>query len=262
MFDERFEAFLADTPRGRQLHYRIRYEVYCRETGFEDARLFPRREEQDHYDAHAHHFLVRHTVTGEWVAAMRLVLPQAGRLPFQDVCPMAADATAGLSTADAAEVSRLCMVEGLRRRGYERSFPYQMVDRSNEKVTELRRRERRLGPQVLMGLLRAAYAYNRERLGFQQWYFLVSPALARVIGGAGIDLVPVGPSCEHRGVRAPYVSDVERSHRDVLASSPEMAEFFNGGPAYRKFSDLGYPEHELPVEHPWRDVSLRSASAG
>jgi len=51
VFDRHFEAFLADTEPARQTHYRLRYQVYCRDTGWEDAARFPDQMERDEHDA-------------------------------------------------------------------------------------------------------------------------------------------------------------------------------------------------------------------
>ncbi len=36
MFDDHFEVFLADTRESKEIHYSIRYQVYCEEMGFEN----------------------------------------------------------------------------------------------------------------------------------------------------------------------------------------------------------------------------------
>jgi N-acyl amino acid synthase of PEP-CTERM/exosortase system len=241
MFDDHFEVFLGDTPRGRQVNYRVRYEVYCRETGFEDARVFPDGEERDHYDRHSVHFLVRHRASEAWVAAMRLVVPEGDGLPFEHACGIPATALP-VPSRDAAEVSRLCMVERFRRRGLERFLPYEAVDRATDGSVVVPY-ERRTGPELLVGLLRAAYGYNRT-LGFRHWYFLVAPALARIIRRTGVGLQPVAPACEHRGLRTPYVSDVEQSRAAILGSGSAAAGFFSREPAYRLFSELGEVEDD------------------
>jgi N-acyl amino acid synthase of PEP-CTERM/exosortase system len=244
MFDEHFEVFVADTPRARQINYRIRYQVYCRETGFEDARVFPNGEECDHYDRQSVHFLVRHRSSGDWVAAMRLVLPERDSLPFEEVCGGQRTGPLPVPVRQSAEVSRLCMVEQFRRRGLERALPYQ-IQGPGHGDNASGEAERRTGPAVTMGLLRAAYAYNR-RLGFRYWYFLVSPPLARILGRVGIGLVPAGPSCEHRGLRTPYYTDVERSQMGILASGTEATEIFAREPAYRLYSELGQATEAEP----------------
>ncbi|MCU0936663.1 MAG: hypothetical protein MUF66_11520, partial [Gammaproteobacteria bacterium] len=54
----------------------------------------------------------------------------------------------------------------------------------------------------------------------------------------GIGLRAVAPACEHRGLRTPYISDVEASHAGIVSSGSAAAAFFQRGPAYRLFSAL------------------------
>lgn len=240
MFDEHFEVFLADTPAARAIHYRIRYEVYCRETGFEDSRDFPDGEERDHYDEHSAHFLVRHRASRDWIAAMRLVLPTQGRLPFADLCPGFGDRSLPVPVAEAAEVSRLCMVEGFRRRGLEHLLPHGLIGAELDGAVRYQP-ERRHGQEILLGLLRAAYFYNRD-VGYRYWYFLVGHPLGRLLRRTGVLLETAGESVEHRGLRVPYVTDIAASYQTVTGASPEVRELFESGrPGYRRFSEIELP---------------------
>ena len=47
MFDERYEVFLADNETARQIHHKVRYQVYCLEEGFEDQNDFDDNQERD-----------------------------------------------------------------------------------------------------------------------------------------------------------------------------------------------------------------------
>src|SRR3569832_697528 len=76
MNKEHFEVVLADDECSRRIHYQLRYQVFCLDTGYEDPDAFPDGEEKDEWDQNAVHFLVRERETQQWVAAMRLVIPQ------------------------------------------------------------------------------------------------------------------------------------------------------------------------------------------
>ena len=64
-FDSNFEVFLADTLEGKQIHYNLRYQVYCDEMGFEDKDSFPDKMESDEWDDNSVHFIVRHRASGQ-----------------------------------------------------------------------------------------------------------------------------------------------------------------------------------------------------
>ena len=128
MFDEYFEAFLADTPEAKAVNYQIRYRVYCLETGYEDPTQYPTEQETDEFDAHSVHFIARPKPTiekpnPEWIAAMRLVVRPFDSLPMNshanvDFGILSAEIARDIKTGDTslcAEVSRMCVVSRFRR---------------------------------------------------------------------------------------------------------------------------------------------------
>ena len=68
MFDNRYEVILADTAEARQIHYNLRYQVYCLEEEFESREAFPDQMERDTWDDNSVHFIVRCKETMEWLA--------------------------------------------------------------------------------------------------------------------------------------------------------------------------------------------------
>ena len=99
-----FEVILADDEWGRQIHYQLRYQVFCFETGYEDPTQFPDGEEKDEWDDEATQFIVRERGSGEWVAAMRLVLPSLQNLPIHDRVPI--EPSLKRDQSQSAEISR------------------------------------------------------------------------------------------------------------------------------------------------------------
>jgi N-acyl-L-homoserine lactone synthetase len=223
MLDEHFEVVFADTESARSIHYRMRYQVYCLERGYEDPGAFPHGEERDEWDGNAAHFMVRHRPTGQWLATLRLVLPRAGCLPVSGHCELPQEVRSKAPVVQAAEISRLCIWPAGRR--LVASVPS-------------------LSSELLTALLRAALDYSREQ-GLRYWYFLISPALARMVRRLCISLTPAGEACELRGRRIPYVTDLERT----LQESETLLGRLERMPAYRRHSELlaenvsGSPAH-------------------
>jgi N-acyl-L-homoserine lactone synthetase len=213
MLDEHFEVVFADTESARSIHYRMRYQVYCLERGYEDPEAYPQGEEYDEWDGNAAHFMVRHRPTGEWLATLRVVMPQGGRLPVIDHCQLPRPVSSGAPLERAAEISRLCIWPAGRR----------MVAAVPS-----------LSSELLTALLGAALDFSREH-GLRYWYFLISPGLARIVRRLCFSLTPAGEPCELRGTRFPYVADVERS---LQQASQIVRERLAGMPAYRRYSDL------------------------
>ena len=68
-FSQHFRLLPANTPELLREVYRMRYEVYCLEMGFERPEQFPDGLERDDYDRRARHCLLQHRATGLYAAA-------------------------------------------------------------------------------------------------------------------------------------------------------------------------------------------------
>jgi N-acyl amino acid synthase of PEP-CTERM/exosortase system len=251
MFDKHFETFLADSDAGKDIHYQLRYQVYCMKMGYEDPTLYPDRKERDEFDDNAVHFIVRRKATGEWLAAMRLVIGPLRDLPINQLARIdltrISEATAGGihgASQWCAEVSRLCVAPGYRRRVHEKNLPYQFSEKERLMPIESASYERRQAPWILLGLLRAAREYSLAH-GIPYWFFLIADSLARLLQGQGIELNVVGQVCNHRGLRRPHLSNIRHVHPGVLLKSPATHAMFFQYPSYRLFSEL---EEESALE--------------
>ncbi|HEC15159.1 MAG TPA: PEP-CTERM/exosortase system-associated acyltransferase [Sedimenticola sp.] len=241
MFDTHFEVVLADTEEARDIHYRLRYRVFCSETGFEDPAAFPDGKECDEYDEHAVHFLIRDRSSHDWIATMRLVLGRYGDLPAEHICEnLDKSLIAGIDHRHIGEISRLCMVSDFRRRRHERRLPYEVID-GKSAAEHWNKKERRKEPEILVGLLRALYEWTKNN-DVRYCYFLISPALARIVGRLNLKMIKAGGSCEHRGTRIPYFADVKEGRRQLLAGPRHVAAMMLREPAYRLFSELSLKE--------------------
>ncbi|OOG27248.1 hypothetical protein B1C78_03675 [Thioalkalivibrio denitrificans] len=232
MLDEHFEVVFADTESARSIHYRMRYQIYCLERGYEDPDAFPHGEECDEWDDHSAHFLVRHRSTGEWLATMRLVLPRAGRLPVVGHCEIPDSVNARAPVDHAGEISRLCIWPATRR----------LAGANSGTSSEL-----------LTALLRAALDYS-QKLGLRYWYFLISPGLARMVRRLCVSLTPAGEACQLSGTRFPYVVDLESTLRHASETFVRRLERM---PPYRPHSRLsGKRTAKLGVADPGQGEQL------
>jgi N-acyl amino acid synthase of PEP-CTERM/exosortase system len=226
-----FEVFLADDYWGRRIHYQLRYQVFCLETGYEEAARFPEGEERDSWDEHAAHLLVQQKDSGEWVAAMRLVWPDAEALPIEGRTRI--DAALRRAPEQCAEISRLCMVGHYRRRLQGRIMlcgePGDGVVSGGAMPAETKKQQRTA--EILQALLNAAVVLSAER-GIAYWYMLTTRALAKILGYVlPMEMQPAGPPCWHRGERHPFLVDVGQVMRG-------LSHLPHHGPAYRCHSEL------------------------
>jgi len=224
------------------------------ETGFEDRHQFPNGLECDHWDEQSVHFLVRARATGEWIAAMRLILPQQGQLPVEQLCQLDAGALPLAMPWQFGEISRLCIVDNARRRSHSVDALKGIADRTHSPDAH---RE----PEIMLGLLRAAASFSRIH-DIKYWYFMTTAGIARMAGRVNILLKPIGPAVQHRGDRYPFLADLNESELLVRGKSAEFAAMFAKQTAYRLFSEacgsamtLSNLPESLPMPGPQRAVA-------
>ncbi|MCG5512184.1 GNAT family N-acyltransferase [Ectothiorhodospira shaposhnikovii] len=119
MIENDYEVVVADTRETRRIHHRIRYQVYCLETGYEDPHAYPDGLERDEWDEHAIPFLVRHRPTEQWIGTMRLIPSMERGLPFFSLLSPEAEVDR-FKAERAYEISRVCIPSVYRRRNSDR----------------------------------------------------------------------------------------------------------------------------------------------
>lgn len=220
MFDSRYQAVLADTEESKNIHYHLRYKIYCLEKGFESSSKFKDEMERDQYDENSVHFIVRDKITNEWLATVRLVRGETHRLPIQKVAKFSIEGH-GIGADEVAELSRLSILRPFRHQAGKRGL-------DNKSINE---------PEILIGLIRAAREYSRQK-GIKHWLFLCRRSIMRVVGNVGMKMHEIGPACEHRGARYPYLAKLESAFDDIIRYSPRTHEMFSRKAVYYKYSEL------------------------
>jgi len=197
----------ADTPALKEEVYRLRYNVYCLETGFETAESFPDGLEQDEYDAFSAHYLIQHRKTGLYAATTRLILPDKSNLhrPFpieRHSRIERKDLLHAIPRSRLAEASRFCISKDFKRRageaGTTAGIPHEAGD---YKFSE---NERRTIPYLTLALF-ACLVNMSVQHGITHWYAIMEPALVRVFTRLGINFMPIGPVADYHGRREPCV---------------------------------------------------------
>jgi N-acyl amino acid synthase of PEP-CTERM/exosortase system len=209
------ETVVADTPAARFLHYRLRYQVFCVETGFEDASRYPDGQEKDEFDECSVPFLVRNKRSGTWLATARLILPSEGVVPpIERYCNVSRNS---VSFDQVAELSRLLVVPHVRRRWRYAKFS-RTARPIGQSMSHLTNQEFLKTKEILSELLRAMSAYGLE-CGIPHAAFFITPALARILTRMKIDLTKIGSSVEHRGIRFPYLSEANQVYQALSMDS-------------------------------------------
>lgn len=231
LFDDYFEVILADTQEAKQIHYNLRYQVYCDEMGFEDKTQFPDSMEYDQWDDDATHFVVRHKYSGQYLGALRLAHQHRDGLPFEKYSrPYASLNTQQYGSS--VEISRLCVLKNARRFAppCKTTTHSQQKNAISSNINDYRPSSRSL----MWGMIRAA-ALHSSKLGLREWYILVTPALALTIQKAGFIMTQIGFPCQHRGIRTPYLLNIDHVLNNSLWQQDYQNEFV-------LYSELSMPE--------------------
>lgn len=206
MLDNHFEVFLADTPESKEIHYSIRYQVYCEEKGFENKNEFLFQMEYDEHDDRSVHFIVRDKTIEKWVGAMRLIFKQNGLLPIEQSCKI----NEYIHTNDlfkVVELSRLCLLKEVRKTRNDIGSPnkndgnsHHQKESENIKLTSGQHNFKR---KIIWGLFHAAAEYASVN-NIQHCYFMTTSSLAKILRRGGLNLLNIGEPCQHKGERHPF----------------------------------------------------------
>jgi len=206
-YHEFFSITMADTDELRKEVFRLRYDVYCRELGWEDPKTFPDQLERDVYDGVSRHCLLTHKRSGLYAGTVRMVMTHDSDLeppiPLVGHCedklfdgPMRPNR---LPAGSYGEISRLALRGEFRRRGTEHRNP----EGHGEHLFEWTQTERRRFPHIALGLYLGASAVGLAD-GASGVYAMMEPRLARHLRFAGIRFEQVGEPIHFRGLRAPF----------------------------------------------------------
>lgn len=223
IFDHNYEVLLANTEESKNIHYKLRYQVYCDEMRFEDKNKFPDQLESDEWDREAIHFIVRHKFTGKHLGALRLAHGQQLGLPLEKHSSLYSKLNEN-QYSSCLEISRLCVIKEARR--FNATLKSPSDPNSSTNINEYRPSNR----ELMWGMIRAAAVYSCN-IGIKQWYILVAPALAITIQKSGFNMIQIGHSCHLSGERTPYLLDVDQ----VLSNSLWQQDYQN---EYRPYSEL------------------------
>jgi N-acyl amino acid synthase of PEP-CTERM/exosortase system len=184
----------ADTPDLQKKSFRLRYQVYCLEKGYENPLNCPDELEFDSFDSHSMHTLLEDWPSGRGVGTARLVLPIAERpewsFPLQFVCAQnQISASKWFPVQETAEISRFCISKQFRK---EQS----KTGESNASGAGGSALDMTIG--LIEGLVRRSAA-----AGITHWCAAMEPSLLRLLSRLSIYFRPFGPLLDFHGKRQP-----------------------------------------------------------
>lgn len=204
-FGKYFETVAADTEELRREVYKLRYQVYCLETHFENSDDFPDGLEKDNYDESSKHYLIRHISSGQFAATTRLILPDpaAPDRPFamEEHCEIHPEhIISKTQRATAAEVSRFCVSKNFKRRQGESGT---LAGISDERpAPSFSQEERRTFPDITLALISCLVRLSMQH-NISDWYAVMEPAFIRFLTHLGIYFTVIGARVDYHGPRDP-----------------------------------------------------------
>jgi N-acyl amino acid synthase of PEP-CTERM/exosortase system len=238
-FSRHLDAELAVNASQRDEAYRLRYDVYCEERGYEDAARFPNRMEMDEYDHNSIHALVRHRSSDLVAGVVRLVFADESDphkpLPIEYYCGDHFDRSVleryDFSRAEVAEVSRFAV----SNRFVNSAAP--AGDLSPQGDVHGRHRFQddpsQYLPHISLGLIAMLFVASAQHR-ISHWYAIMEPSLNRLLGRSGIEFNAIGPIMNYHGRRQPMIASVNELLSDIYEKRYEffrLIEHLGGVPA-------------------------------
>ena len=230
-----FDAVFSETPVSSRKDiedaFRLRYQVYCLDRGFEDATACPDGQERDQYDDAALHCLLRDRIGRHPLGTARVVTT-TGRAPGIDSLPLAEYASEesmeilrALPGASTAEVSRVAIARSARD-----------ILRQAAKATEARLGTtgetpqcfEKLLPYMTLGLFRGIIRVSMLR-GMTHWCLAAEPSLLRRLRSLGLHFQPAGSLVEHRGLRQICYAEITALLARAEIERPEVWDIMTLG---------------------------------
>lgn len=223
VFSNYFEVIPANTPQLLETVYRLRYQVYCLETGFEDPNLNPYGLEMDSFDKYSVHSLLRYRPTGTYAGTVRLVLPRMDVekcFPIHGVThhPFFLDSQK-FPQNEVAEISRFAIAKAFRKRLGESLSPSAASSSENFRKYD----ERRILPHITLGLYLSIVKMSFEN-GIKHWFCVMEPALYRLLSRSGLHFVPCGSPVNYHGKRQPCYAHADELLGTCREEHPEIWE--------------------------------------
>lgn len=212
-----FRLFPADTIQLQKECLKLRYQVYCVETGFESIDTCAREVnpdgsisyyETDDFDRRSIHYLIQHRASKAYAATVRLILADendpTAPFPIEQHFRIERDIEQPEFRKTLAEVSRFAVSKDFKRRAGE---PGTLAGTPDVMTASDRREERRMMLHLSMGLVAGLVKMSRDR-GIEWWLAAMEPALYRLLTKYGIQFDQIGPAEDYHGERIPCIINV------------------------------------------------------
>jgi N-acyl amino acid synthase of PEP-CTERM/exosortase system len=209
---------------------RLRYDVYCLECRFLDPAHYPDGYERDEYDPYSIHCAATND-EHEVIATLRLVPDSPLGFPLEAHSQSLFAEFAALPRARAAEISRLILAKGYRRRAHDGRYGTDVgPDPAAPGEAPAVGHRRSPYPLILFGLFRQMFEASVDA-GLEYWLAAMEPWLRTFLSRYGFVFTQIGEPIEYFGQVIPYQASIEEMFRTVSEMRPEVLRFFTGSEA-------------------------------
>jgi len=225
-YNRYFYYRIARTPDDIAAAHRLRYEVYCEETGFLPKEEHPDGLERDEYDGHSVQSVLFYRPMNLPAGTVRVVRP----IPDAEGCALPARLAAPglnllpekiLPRARTGEISRFSIHAGFRKRQNDGLYatihdPHTGGD------------PRRVLPHMTLGLMTSIFEIALET-NLTHLCAIIDPALLRMLRMLGLRFEAVGPLVEFHGPRQPVFAPLKQLIDGVERDFPEVHAVITAG---------------------------------
>jgi N-acyl amino acid synthase of PEP-CTERM/exosortase system len=212
--------------------YRLRYQVYVEEFGFERPEDHPGGLETDEYEPYSIHMAALEN--DQVIGTTRLVLHSDKGFPIEHAVQVHFP---GKKPAPEciAEISRLAISPRYRRRaedvspyGVESYIPQRQGGVLPDSGAMPPQYEKRARPVIVLGLHRLLYQASK-RLGLSHWYMIAEEKLWHTLNKFELPFRKAGEPVEYHGLRIPYVGIIAEVDERLKHYNPALLELFLTG---------------------------------
>lgn len=224
-FHDYFSIQIASTIKLKEAAFKLRYDVYCVELGYEKD--CPKDCEKDMFDDYSTHILILHKETQEYAGCIRLVTPPQDNpkalLPFEVNCsqifnPKKVTFLREGSTGKVGEISRLAVSSMFRRRSLDAKSPEGI---NLKPISQDINEEIRYFPFIAIGLYFAVNSLA-EYQNLTYAAVMMEPALARQLNRLGITFIQLSETGDYHGQRALFYS----KGAFINSLTPQLKKFY------------------------------------
>lgn len=232
---------MADNEWLKKEIYRLRYQIYVEEFGFEDPADHPGQLETDAYEPYSIHFAA---IQGEEVVGtIRLVLHSVHGFPIEHA--VHAQPPAKIKQPELiGEISRLAISKRFRRREEDGRYGVESYLRQSEggilpdEDPVSQEHKKRKHPVIVMGLYQIMYQESKRRR-LRQWYMITEKKIYYSLKKFGFQFQQFAEPVQYHGLRVPYIGVIPEIEQRIIRENPMLLKLVLRGLEKRYHPDFG-----------------------